>query len=538
DYNAVIHANDTLGHERTKTGYFDVFPTVRFTQDVGTFVEQRYRFQRPGTNITLTSVFADGSDINTSSRVRNRTYDVQATFTVPVNNSEGEFAQQSHTVEFNGLDVTGKLQDPIELNIVGVANSTNYPVPNRTVGNKTAAALSLSTNASFTSADITLNYSRVSDYAFVTVANFQLFRCQYTDVQRCSRDDWERINATINERRKTVSAAGLSTFSTYIVVNREAKQTKNQTQQQEEESQDQQQQQQGSTGPTGGGLTGPQQGEQNNTGRMERNKTEEVVVPFTVETSFDNPVFERGTNNTELIRTTNNKNSSITVRYNVSGEISRFIRFGEHNATIPPSGTSISTIRVSIPFDTATKSYTGTINVSSGNYSVSLPIAVVVSRGEAQGFEFALESVSNTVAPTGTVRVKEFFREIQIDTPFNVTIQYFVRRTSDNLIVGKENVTREITGPISFTNGIELGGLEPGPYYVQAVVQHQGQTITRVATFRVISPFWTATRIRFALFFIITLVTSIAVWRIYRWYRQRKEEEARYVFPVDYNKLP
>jgi hypothetical protein len=535
DYDVTVHANDTLGHQRSKTGVFDVFPLTQVSGKTPQFVRKNLTFYRPSTNRTLTQFTVDTTLFNVTDRVRQRTYDVEAAFAVPINDSFGNFARQSHTVQFHGADFTGNVSEPFNLSIRGVGDDTDYPVPNETVMNKTAAALSLDTNLSYDMVDLTISYSRVSDYAFANEDNFAMYRCPATDAYTCTAGDWERVNATVDPAADTVTATGLTSFSTYVIINEGD--TAEETETGEDEEGTETSTGSGSDGqseavPTGGAAGGatPEQGA--------AEKEDTAVIPFTAETSFTDAVLEVGDNQSEVLRITNNRNSSVNITYNVSGDITEILRVSGDSATLLPGAREIVPMQIGISPGTATGSYTGSIRIASANYSTTLPMAAVVTRGEITAFDYDIQIVTSEVLSGNQVRLKEFVRDIQVDTPFTANVTYFIRNTEDNTLVSTHQEAKTVEEATTLTQVVDVPDIDPGSYYLRAVVQYRGRTIARVDTFEVVNPFWTTMRIRFAAFFLIALFTTVAVWRTYKWYVRRREEQARYVYPVDYDQLP
>ncbi|MCJ7429529.1 MAG: DUF87 domain-containing protein, partial [Candidatus Nanohaloarchaeota archaeon QJJ-5] len=425
---------------------------------------------------------------------------------------------------------------------------------------------------------------------------FDMFRCASADPTNCTASDWELIEETTQDRdANTVAADSLPGFSTYLVAyNADAAESDQQEDQ--SGSEDDTDDNTGGSGDdgtdTGGGGGGGGQSQpasdqeqlqealqnedqeqlaellqvdqevieellQNedavaelltdqelreavlaNTERLE--ELLETEVPIALETTMSDPTYRVGTNTTELLRTENIVNRTVDVSFDIEGDISQILELDHDEATIQSDTVDINTIDVNVPFNTEPGGYTGRITAEAENYTESVTLAVVVAERTVEGFTFELNVVTNPAEADDPIRTEEFFSDIAFETPFGVNVTYMLRRGVDNQLVASVTEQRQVEeDPASFTNVIATNeSLDAGFYYIQAVAEHRGAVTTRIETFQVIDPFWTQERTRFILFFLIALGAIVSTWRIYKWYLTRREEEARYVFPVDYNKLP
>ncbi|MFB6115327.1 MAG: ATP-binding protein, partial [Candidatus Nanohalobium sp.] len=183
--------------------------------------------------------------------------------------------------------------------------------------------------------------------------------------------------------------------------------------------------------------------------------------------------------------------------------------------------------------------YVGDIKVTSNTgEEKSLPVGVRVVRKKQSSVQLDIQSTSDTMRPKGKINV---LTVISTNENKNVSgqIVYGIRDAVSGTRLFKSNRNISVEGFGSFTHELDpLPKFGLGEYYVQARLTSDGRTITATDTFRVVNPFWTATRIKIALFIIVGAIIIGGGFYTQRWYQQHKEDEARYVFPVDYDKLP
>lgn len=186
-------------------------------------------------------------------------------------------------------------------------------------------------------------------------------------------------------------------------------------------------------------------------------------------------------------------------------------------------------------------SYAGGLTIDGPNSTLDHPVDMRVVEGNEVSFDFSIRFVSSTIRPTESPQVNT---QIQNNHGKNVSVNvtYRFHRSSDaeriynttrSYLVGANSVSHTLN-----MEGIGSENLSTGAYYVQASFVHDERAYADIGTLRVIEPFWTPFRIRLISFLLIGLFLVGGSWKGYKWYQEKREEEARYVFPVDYNDLP
>ena len=156
-----------------------------------------------------------------------------------------------------------------------------------------------------------------------------------------------------------------------------------------------------------------------------------------------------------------------------------------------------------------------------------------------------LNILSQKVTPDSTLKSHISIINTQDSGDIDVTMIYNVN-TADSNLRYTENESIKIEGSVkSFIKEIPLKNatnLTDGNYYLSTIAQYKSGNITKTAratgTFSVYIPFWTPEKIKIVTITILILSLLAATYYLYHWHKKRKLEKSRYLFPLDYKKLP
>jgi len=122
----------------------------------------------------------------------------------------------------------------------------------------------------------------------------------------------------------------------------------------------------------------------------------------------------------------------------------------------------------------------------------------------------------------------------------NVYLDYIIKEYDTEKIIYDENETKSIESTQSFQKRIPLSGINitAGRYFFEIKAKYDSKTASALDDFEVTKSFWTTQRVSRAV--IIVLITTSIVSILYgrKRYIQWKFAKARYIFPLDFNKLP
>ncbi|NMJ76786.1 DUF853 family protein [Nanohaloarchaea archaeon] len=220
-----------------------------------------------------------------------------------------------------------------------------------------------------------------------------------------------------------------------------------------------------------------------------------------------------------------------------TGSLSEILETSDDSVSLGPG--EESSLRIRINTSNAEKElYTGTVTVSGEEEQQQVPLGFRVVSKTSSPLSLNVQTTSDTTRPGSNVSVFTVVSASPRDSK-EMSIFYEIRRSSDGEEVHQYNKSVEIDFKVnSFTQDLPLKQVGVGEYYVQTNLRADNRTVRATDTFTVNNPFWTPLRVKIALLLVSGGIVLGGGFYTWRWYKQRKSEEARYVFPVDYDRLP
>jgi Cdc6-like AAA superfamily ATPase len=239
------------------------------------------------------------------------------------------------------------------------------------------------------------------------------------------------------------------------------------------------------------------------------------------------------------IRVVNNGNESVFADIQVTGDVSEILEVSDGG--LVESRTSENFRILLNGSKGAPKTYIGDITINAGDTTENFPLSIRLVQRENSEVKLDLQATSDQVRPNEPVGIFTVISTSSADELDGI-VNYEIRHASSGVLYEQTSYNTSIKrseNAKSFQHELEsLERMEIGDYYVQASMQFNNRTVTATDTFQVHDPFWTPTRMRIALFLFVGGLIIGGGFYAQRWYIQHKQEEARYVFPVDYSKLP
>ncbi|MCK5333861.1 MAG: hypothetical protein KAJ24_05075, partial [Candidatus Aenigmarchaeota archaeon] len=369
DYDITIYANDTLGHTGTYKGYFDIYPTTNFSGNIPEKMAYGLRFIRPGTDISLLQLNPTTNDFEFTN-VKKRTYDLK----VKINASVSSNAIQTHTVRFNEFVIPGNTTNAFDSSFTNLGSTPGYAHPENTT-NFSFAGISIHSSLSYSSVNITLDYSTFSDLGGINQNKLYIYKCIYDVISTCTTSDWIRQENTIqNLSERTVSIASDSTSSYIVEIYEPPK---------EAESPPEIHYNVGTTPSSNSPAVSSATQSYTKTETFTNNETETdtAAKEASIETTLVNQLIFRGEERTYLIILKNNIEQEIDFSIDVEGELKQFVFPEEISGIISAGATKNILMRVYVPKDSPVKTYSGNIVMyitnASNAFTVSASMVVV-----------------------------------------------------------------------------------------------------------------------------------------------------------------
>jgi Cdc6-like AAA superfamily ATPase len=246
----------------------------------------------------------------------------------------------------------------------------------------------------------------------------------------------------------------------------------------------------------------------------------------------------RGEQRTFLLEIENGLDEPKTLNISVKGNLSSILAAENRTLRIGVNSSAITQLVASVPENASTGPYDGNIVGTYDNRTVNSSNTILVTNRGIDGLNFDITTLSETVRPGSNVTFRSAINDIEIETPAEVNLTYYLRNSDTNEILREINETRVLEGDVNFQNSFNTDGLDRGSYFIQGVVELDEQSTFETSTIRIDSGFWTPLMTRAAIMLLFTLLVSVGGWKGYQYYWEKRESESRYVFPVDYDRLP
>ncbi len=156
-----------------------------------------------------------------------------------------------------------------------------------------------------------------------------------------------------------------------------------------------------------------------------------------------------------------------------------------------------------------------------------------------------LNTLSKETTPQGILKAHISILNVYDPKDINISMTYSIKTADNELrhneteLINMKGQTESYIKEISLEN---ITNLTAGNYYLLTIAQYECSNITKTtrasSTFQIYIPFWTPEKTKIAIGSIAILSLLAAIYYTRRWYKKRKLEKSRYLFPTDYKKLP
>jgi len=529
DYDFTIFANDTTNNVNQTSSWFEVYLPLILTGNItnwngATNITASLNFYRNGTNNIIHQINTNSSHGYYNLTVHKRLYDLE----VKVFN---------HMILFHNLNTTDtaikQFNTTNPTNITNPLNFTDIEI------NLIRPTKSITNFAAFD-----INSIFVNDFTTITM-NYSPNVPQFKPAVRVSRCDswlypnktcmsWGNPAGTPDLDADTVSL-NVNSLSVYAAI--EAAEC-------------------GDTychsvetcyncpadcGPCGTGETGTGGGPSGGGGGTPPTTTFPLSLwLFSVRTNLTEPQLNPGTEETYALWVTNNVDRKINTSISITGSIAKFISLEKKSMEIDPKAENIDKIYVVVPSDAESGTYTGHINVVGDGKTEALPVTLAVSIKGATYLDVLVESRNKRVGINETARFRVMLYNYGLWKKLNLNLTYFIKNPETQEVFYEENEGLEITQSKTLDKMIPLSELNisVGRYLFNVTVQYDSKVASAYDDFEVTESFWTTDRINMMIYIILGVSIPIIIYFVRKRYISWKLSKARYIFPIDFRKLP
>ena len=548
DYDITVYANDTTGNPTNNNiGWFDVYLPVQVTGNLtdpdGNKINANFTFYREGKNLTeLYKIHENSTETNKTYNwtLHKRKYDVKADL----------FGQEVilYNVDFNLTE--NQTTYPFRFDYL--PNYTSLPLvyaglPN-TVGTTLLGIIvdtNLTENAYFNldfEQALTLALNAGKDIK--NVNNLEILVCHewnYTN-QRCdSSSTYLDRNLNASGTIFEFSTSNLSAFIIAEACYSDGKLIDCSGYYEPEEEDN-------GGGTTGGGGTSVKKPVCGNgiceTGENWQNCPSDCPIeefPLIIDTNIGEIRIFPGESKTYWISLENKLIKEVEVDLEITEGLQDLLSLSSNKKIIQPNAIEKLDINLVVPNNKTLGTYAGNIIVKAEGQKQNIPVTIPVLESAAAFYSIEVEIATKVINPGGNLDfvVKLTNLGERVVLPINLT--YIIKDQKTDKIIReiKTNTTLETTTIVR--ESLSLNITEEGSYTLEVWADYKEKSIMDVATFEIVKPLFESPLTLGLL--LLALVMGVAVggtylWKYYRVWKAEKEKEERYLYPLNYRKVP
>jgi hypothetical protein len=539
-YTIKVNAFDISGNLNTSTLTFEIFPAVLFTGY--TFDEENaakppirvnFTFLNNITPQVLTIVISNSTTGFYNKTLEARIYDL-------------EIRVFNNTLDFDNVNIDSDAVDPVFFG----------RIPQSRIGVGAVTGLYMTTTFNYSNLTIAMDFS---SYSGIDASLLSLFECsRYNATVGCDTT-WDKISsALLNKTLQTISVSTTNStlalaLGQYICGNNVCEESNGETfvacpQDCEPEGGGEFPPQPPSPPGVGAGGGGAGAGGGANV-TVNVTVPEVEFVPLELKSTLIDIVLRPGESVTHSIELTNNLNKSVTAQLSLEGVAANLLTLQKTSVTIPKKSIEIIQIVATALPSTAPGIYKGDIIVTSDGKEYRLPVTIKVEIPSLVLLDVFVKALTKIVAPGEklqvSVKLENMGETAKIE---DIIIDYIVKQVNTENITISESETVAVEETLSFQKTITIPeGTPEGTYIIQIDVNYaNGDKFASAADSFEVTALPPTLVFLYGLllnplFYIILFAVIPGIYgsrKFYKSYKLKKVKKARYIFPVDYKKLP
>jgi len=290
-------------------------------------------------------------------------------------------------------------------------------------------------------------------------------------------------------------------------------------------------------GPGGGFIPPPESKPQENI---------TITPPITLSTNVIEIRLYPGEYQISSVGISNNRKEDVQVSLSVDGDIWPYTMIEKDKLTIKSAQTEYARIKFFTLPTTLPGIYNGNIFITSGNTTHRIAVILRVEQEREKLLDVKVEAITKEVIAGEKLKYQVTLYNLGLTKKVDVLINYTVKRAETDELIAYDKETMAIETSSSFLRTITIPEpTEPGLYTIEAFVWYENQTASSVSSFSVVSPPWIF-KILLMIFtnWITYVILFVAIpcfylgWKAYEKWKTEKRSKARYIRPINLNKLP
>ncbi|MCK4555507.1 MAG: DUF87 domain-containing protein, partial [Candidatus Aenigmarchaeota archaeon] len=412
------------------------------------------------------------------------------------------------------------------------------------------------------STNLVFDYAPYADAAYPT-SNLTVYYCTNWTVLVGCKTPWTKMNGTLDLLAQSYSIRTMAFPSAYVFANRLCGNSECDTDFGEtlencvEDCAPSTEGGGGTTGPTptypvfGGGAGGAGDGGAGGAGGEAVNLTllDLSKNPVEIKSTLLYVTLYPGEHEIHSIEIMNNLNVTVKTALSVEGVAWDMIDLQKTSFDIGPVSTEIVKVELSAPISAAAGTYTADIITRTGSVTHRTPVTIKIEIPKEPLLDILLDLLSKSVAPGDNLKFQTTLKNMgdtaEVD---DITITYNVKNMETGNITLTEQETVAVEQTTSFTKTIAIpNSTDTGRYILEANASYwDGRRYAVAAAAFDVSTLPKPLVLLKSIFmnwltYVILLVIIPLVYgsrKLYQMYLLKKAQAARYIFPMDYKKLP
>ena len=529
DYDYRVFIWDAENNSNSSSSWFEVYNEISFSgttkDNLGNPIKTNFEFYRPDkpkTSLYLIHNFTSNKTTGEFNQtLHNRTYDTIMKF-------------YKDEINFKYLVTNHNIQEDI---VIGNISSTQAgEIPGAKVKIR-GIALNMSFN--FTNATITLDYSSFLDSIDIE-DNIKIYRCENWDFNdwKCN-SGWANLSSSVDKINHKVSAV-ITGFSAYFVAESGAVTTTTTTPYTP-------------TGPTGGptGPTGNVSVCGNGVCELGENwqncpaDCPPTIKPIQFSTTSIEVTLSPGEYRIISLGITNNLNKKVTANLSVEGRVWEFVQFEKPSVEIEKGDTEYVLVKLFTLSSTPLGVYIGNIVVKAGNVTSKIPVTLKVEAKAKPLLDINLDVLTPQLLPGETLQLRTTIFTFGEVKTVDVTINYTIEKAEVAEKILTTGDTVAVDRRLEYTKSIKLPeDIKEGRYLVEAYAFYDNRTASAIVSFKVYKELLIVTVLKnlftnwITYVVIAVIIISYFGYREYSIWKITTKAKSKYVFPVDFKKLP
>jgi hypothetical protein len=242
----------------------------------------------------------------------------------------------------------------------------------------------------------------------------------------------------------------------------------------------------------------------------------------------------------------NNEKSNRSFNLSVEGDIWTYTLFEKDQFQVAPGEYYNANIKFYTLPTTIPGVYNGYIVLRSDNITKKIAVVMRVEYTSEKLLDIKVDPITRDVNAGDNFKYLVTVYNLGLTKRVDIVMNYTIRSVENDTIIARSSETVALESSLSFDRKIYIpNNTAQGIYVIEAVATYEDKKASSVATFNVVKQFWLIPLlwsiltdwVTYLILFIL-LPAFFILKKIYNRIRFKKLYKARYVRPVDMNKLP